>query len=180
MDDGVFCVFGGTGFLGRRIVRHLRDHGCSVRVASRQPGRTLFFDRDLVEPIRADIEDEHSVAAAVAGARGVVNAVSLYVERGDRTFRSMHVEAATRLAAQARGAGVEHLVHISGIGADPGSDSPYIRSRGEGELAVQAAFPGAKIIRPADTFGPDYRFFYLMLILLQRPPGFPMCRAANT
>ena len=182
MDNGIVCVFGGTGFLGRRIVRHLRDQGFSVRVASRHPGRTrtLFANQDLLEPVRADVEDEHSVAAAVVGARGVVNAVSLYLERGGRTFRSVHVRAAASVAAQARRAGVRNFAHVSGIGADAGSDSPYIRSRGEGELAVQTAFPGAKIVRPAVMFGPDDAFLTVMVKLLQTLPVFPMFGAGRT
>jgi NADH dehydrogenase len=129
-------VFGGTGFLGRRIVRQLRDAGFAVRIASRHPDRgwSLFSDRDPgITSIVGDVNDEGGVAAALAGSFAVVNAVSLYVERGKDTFRSVHVEAAERVARVAAAAGVERLVHISGIGADPRSPSPYIRSRGEGK-----------------------------------------------
>ena len=128
-------VFGGTGFLGRRIVRHLQNADFAVRIASRHPdrGRSLF-SRDVsgIEPFRADVNDDGSVASAVSGAWAVVNAVSLYVEHEQRTFQSVHVEAARRVAMLARRAGVETLVHISGIGADARSVSPYIRSRGRG------------------------------------------------
>jgi NADH dehydrogenase len=145
-------VFGGTGFLGRRIVRHLQDADFAVRIASRHPdrGRSLF-SRDVsgIDTFRADVNDDGSVASAVSGAWAVVNAVSLYVEHGQCTFQSVHVEAARRVAMLARRAGVEMLVHISGIGADTGSASPYIRSRGRGEAAVLDAFPSATLIRPA-------------------------------
>src|SRR5262245_43381404 len=102
--------------------------------------------------------DERSVEAAVAGADGVVNAISLYVEHGRDTFHSVHVEAAARIARAARRAGTKRFVHLSGIGADAGSPSPYIRSRGEGETAAQTAFPGAVIIRAAVMFAPDDPF----------------------
>ena len=148
-------VFGGTGFLGRRVVRHLREFGATVCVASRHPGRA---DGDNVKQIRADAHDERSVEAAVACADGVVNAISLYVEHGSETFHSVHVEAAARIARVARRVGAKRLVHVSGIGADATSPSPYIRSRGEGEIAVQAAFPGAVIIRPAVLFARDDGF----------------------
>jgi uncharacterized protein YbjT (DUF2867 family) len=101
-------VFGGTGFLGGRVVRHVRSHGFSVRIASRHPdrGRGLFALHDpQLQSVAADIHDYRSVAAALTGAYGAVNAVSLYVERGRETFHSVHVEAAERLAAQARRAG---------------------------------------------------------------------------
>jgi uncharacterized protein YbjT (DUF2867 family) len=175
LRNGLICVLGGTGFLGRRIVRRLRDHGHTVRVASRHPERARFPIADeRLQPIRADIEDESSLVAAFAGTQGVVNAVSLYVEHGTATFRSVHVEGAARVARQAHRAGVERLIHVSGIGADPGSDSPYIRSRGEGELAVKSAFRAATIVRPAVMFGPDDAFLNTTLTLLRKLPAFPM------
>jgi uncharacterized protein YbjT (DUF2867 family) len=164
-------VFGGTGFLGRRVVHHLRESGAAVRIASRHPGQA---EGDGVERIAADAHNECSVEAAVAGADGVVNAVSLYVERESETFRSVHVEAAARVASAARRAGVKRLAHLSGIGADAASSSPYIRSRGEGEAAVQAAFPGAVIIRPAVMFAPDDGFLTTILGLLRLLPAYPM------
>jgi NADH dehydrogenase len=170
-------VFGGTGFLGCRAVRHLRSRGFSVRVASRHPdrGRELFgSDDSRIEPIEVNIHDEPSIARAVAGAYGAVNAVSLYVERGRQTFHSVHVEAAHRIAAQAQQAAIERLVHVSGIGSDTTSSSLYIRKRGEGESAVRAAFAGATVIRPAVMFGPDDTFITTILALLRRFPVYPM------
>ena len=174
MRNGLICVLGGTGFLGRRIVRRLRDHGHAVRIASRHPerARSPIADERL-QPVRADIADEGSLAA-LAGTQGVVNAVSLYVERENATFRSVHVSGAGRIAREAHRAGVERLIHVSGIGADPGSNSPYIRSRGEGELAVKSAFSDATIVRPAVMFGPDDAFLSTSLTLLRRLPAFPM------
>src|SRR6202011_5142345 len=93
------------------------------------------------------------LAAALFGAYGAVNAVSLYVERGRATFDAVHVEAAARVARLARASGVERLIHVSGIGADPTSSAPYIAARGRGELAVQQGFPGAILIRPAIHLG---------------------------
>jgi uncharacterized protein YbjT (DUF2867 family) len=177
-EPGV-CVFGGTGFLGRRIVRHLRDRGFPVRIATRHPVRNRSDDPQI-EPFRADIEDESSLPAAVAGMGGVVNAVSLYLERGPHTFHSVHLRAAVNLAAEARRAGVRRFVHVSGVGADPASSSPYIRSRGEGELAVQAAFPDATIVRPTVMFGPDDAFLNTMLMLLERLPAFPIFGSGHT
>jgi uncharacterized protein YbjT (DUF2867 family) len=170
-------VFGGTGFLGRRIVRHLRSRGFPVRIASRHPDRgyRLFGPDDpQLQFVGANIHDERSVADALAGAYGVVNAVSLYVEHGQETFHSVHVKSAQRVAAQARRAGVERLVHVSGIGADAASQSRYIRMRGEGELAVRAAFADALFVRPAVMFGPDDAFLTTILKLLRQLPIYPM------
>src|SRR5438874_7195471 len=167
------AVFGGTGFLGRRIVRHLRSRGFPVRIASRHPdrGQALFGPDDpQLQSVQANIHDERSVADALTGAYGVVNAVSLYLERGQETFHSVHVESAQRVAAQAHRAGVERLVHVSGIGTDAASPSRYIRARGEGELAVRAAFADALFVRPAVMFGPDDAFLTTILNLLRQLP----------
>src|SRR5712672_1817493 len=170
-------VVGGTGFLGRRIVRHLRSRGFPVRIASRHPdrGHRLFgLDDPQLQSVGANIHDERSVADALAGAFGAVNAVSLYVEHGRETFDSVHVESAQRVAAQAHRAGVERVAHVSGIGADSVSQSLYIRKRGEGELAVRAAFADALLIRPAVMFGPDDAFLTTLLRLLRQLPIYPI------
>ena len=182
MAPPTVTVFGGTGFLGRRVVRHLADRGFAVRVASRHPDRerALFPGDSAIQPIRADVTDDRSVALAVAGAQAVVNAVSLYVERGAATFRAIHVEAAARVAAQARQAGVTSLVHVSGIGADPSSRSPYIRSRGEGDLAVRAAFPAAALVRPSAIIGPDDALLVPVARMLRRVPVFPLFGRGRT
>ena len=176
-NERTIAVFGGTGFLGRRVVRRLRTRGLSVRIASRHPDRAngLFaLDDPQLQSVEADIHNERSVAHALAGAYGAVNAVSLYVEHGTETFHSLHVECAQRLATQARQAGVERLVHVSGIGADVASPSRYVRKRGEGELAVRAAFADALLIRPAVMFGPDDSFLTTIITLLERLPIYPM------
>jgi len=176
-------VFGGTGFLGRRIVRHLRDHEFPVRIASRHPDqahRRFGSDDPLLQSVEANIHDERSVADALAGAYGVINAVSLYIEHGQETLHSVHVEAAQRVAAQTRRAGVERLVHVSGIGADAASQSRYIRKRGEGELAVRAVFPDALFIRPAVMFGLDDAFLTTALKLLRQLPIYPMFGRGRT
>jgi uncharacterized protein YbjT (DUF2867 family) len=172
-DPGMSCatVFGGTGFVGRRVVRHLRESGTRVRVVSRHrgPGEDAG-----IEQIAADAHDERSVEAAVAGADGVVNAISLYVEHGRNTFSSVHVETAAKIARAARRAGTRRFVQVSGIGANTASPGRYIRSRGEGEAAVQTAFPGAVIVRPAVMFAPDDAFLTTILRLLRSLPVYPI------
>jgi uncharacterized protein YbjT (DUF2867 family) len=183
MTSRTATVFGGTGFLGRCVVQHLLDHGFDVRVASRHPERVaqVFRNRSSeLEVVRADVGDDRSVMNAVAGAFAVVNAVSLYVERGSDTFRSIHIDAAERVAKYSRESGVQRLVHLSGIGADAQSHSSYIRSRGEGETAVRAAFSEATIIRPAVMFGPDDAFLIPLMKMLRMFPVFPMFGRGQT
>jgi uncharacterized protein YbjT (DUF2867 family) len=166
-------VFGGTGFLGRRVVGHLRKADFAVRAASRHPptngGNALG-----IETVRADVDDDASVETAVSGAWAVVNAVSLYVERGTRTFRSIHVAAAERVAAAAHRAGSERMVHVSGIGADARSASSYIRRRGEGEAAARRAFPSATLVRPAVMFGPGDALVTPLSTMLRHALVFPL------
>ena len=102
------------------------------------------------------------------------------VERGTETFDAMHVTAAQRLANEARKAGVEFLVHISGIGADAQSPSPYIRARGQGGQAVRAIFGRATVIRPAVMFGLDDTFLNTLIKSLRRLPIYPMFGRGET
>ena len=156
MERGKAIVFGGTGFLGRRVVQCLLERDFSVRVASRHPERTgvLFPGPRLgIESIYADINDDRSVADALADIGSAVNAVSLYAESGQQTFHSVHVTGAARVARLAREGAIERFIHVSGIGSDSESASPYIRSRGEGERVVREAFPAATFIRPSVMFG---------------------------
>src|SRR5438309_4771005 len=171
-------VFGGTGFLGRRIVRRLASDGTAVRVAVRHPDQARSAlgstDMERVNFFCADVRDRGAVAGAVAGADVVVNAVSAYVEKGGVTFEAVHEQGAQTLAREAAAAGVARFVLISGIGADPESNSPYIRSRGRGERMVQEAFPGATIVRPSAMFGPGDALFGTLAQLARLLPVIPL------
>src|ERR1700737_3351845 len=129
-ERGKAIVFGGTGFLGRRVVQCLHERDFSVRVASRHPERTGVPGPRLgIESIYADINDDRSVADALADIGSAVNAVSLYAESGQQTFRSVHVTAAARVARLAREGAIERFIHVSGIGSDSESASPYSQPR---------------------------------------------------
>ncbi len=177
-------VFGGAGFLGRRLVRRLAAEGATVRVAVRHPDwaqnalRAAALDRVAV--LRADVRDQASVASAVAGADAVVNAVSAYVEKGGVTFEAVHEQGAETVAREALAAGVARLALVSGIGADPGSGSPYIRARGRGELLVRQAFPGATIVRPGAMFGPGDALFGTLADLARLLPVLPLIGGGRT
>lgn len=177
-------VFGGTGFLGRRLVHRLAAEGMVVRVAVRHPdgARSALpaADLDQVTFFRADVRDQASVAAAIAGADAVVNAVSAYVEKGGLTFETVHVQGAEMVAREAGRLGVARLVLVSGIGADPQSRSLYIRSRGRGELAVQQAFQDATIVRPSAMFGAGDALFGTLADLARLLPVLPLIGGGRT
>jgi NADH dehydrogenase len=177
-------VFGGTGFLGRRVVHRLVTAGAIVHVAVRHPegarGALPAADLAQVTFFRADVREQTSVAAAMAGADTVVNAVSAYVEKSGVTFESVHVQGAETVAREAVRLGVASLVLVSGLGADPQSRSPYIRSRGRGEVAVQQAFPNATIVRPSAMFGPGDALFGTLAQLARRLPVLPLIGGGHT
>ncbi len=177
-------VFGGTGFLGRRLVRRLTAEGATVRVAVRRSDRAQSALRaaglDRVTVCCADVRDQASVAAAVAGADAVVNAVSAYLEKGEVTFESVHERGAGTVAREAAAAGVARLVLVSGIGASPESASPYIGARGRGELVVQQEFPGATIVRPGAMFGPGDALFGTFAEIIRLLPVVPLIGGGRT
>jgi uncharacterized protein YbjT (DUF2867 family) len=177
-------VFGGTGFLGRRLVRRLAAEGATLRIAVRSPDRARSVlraaDLDRVTVFRADVRDQASVAAAVAGVDAVVNAVSAYIEKPGVTFESVHERGARTVAEGAVSAGVARLVLVSGIGADPESGSRYIRARGRGELLVRQAFPSATIVRPSAMFGPGDALFGTLADIVRLLPVVPLIGGGRT
>ena len=176
--------FGGTGFLGRRVVRRLAAAGETVRIAVRHPDSAQTALRaaalDKVAILRADVRDQASVASAVAGADAVVNAVSAYVEKGGVTFAAVHEHGAATVAREARTAGVTRLVLVSGLGADADSGSAYIRARGRGEVVVREVFPGVTVVRPGAMFGPGDALFGTLAELARLLPVVPLIGGGGT
>jgi NADH dehydrogenase len=175
-------VFGGTGLLGGRIVAAALARGFSVRAAIRHPERTRppAGSDGRFEAVRANVRDPSSVAAALEGTQAAVNAVSLYHQRRGPTFRSVHVDGARTVAEAAARAGLERLVHLSGIGADPESRDAYIRARGQGELAVRVAFPAAVILRPSAVFAEDAGLLATLEAALRGAPVVPLFGRGDT
>ena len=171
-------VFGGTGFLGREIVRRLAEGGAEVRIAVRHPERASFLIESgkagQISALQADVWDEASVAPAIAGADAVVNTVGHYVERGRASFEAIHGQGARHVAQAAAAAGIRRLVHISGIGADPASASSYVRARAAGERLVREAFPDVTVLRPSVMFGPEDAFFNTLAELARVLPVLPL------
>ncbi|ABS61820.1 NAD-dependent epimerase/dehydratase [Parvibaculum lavamentivorans DS-1] len=175
---GTITVFGGSGFVGRHIVQTLAKRGYRIRVAVRRPNEALFL-RPMgvvgqVEPIQANIRDDASVRAAVAGADAVVNLVGILHETGKQTFDAVQAEGAGRVARAAAEAGCGRLIHISAIGADEESASHYGRTKALGEKAVRDAMPDAAIVRPSIVFGPGDSFFNRFAALARLFPALPL------
>jgi uncharacterized protein YbjT (DUF2867 family) len=153
-SEELVTIFGGDGFIGRYVCEFLLRTGVRVRVASRDP-RNSYFIQPLGQVgqfgfVQADITDAPSVARALDGANRAINLVGAF-----KKMQAVHVEGARNIAEAAKEARAKALVHISAIGADPGSPSNYGRTKGEGEETVRKAFPEATIIRPSLAFGPE-------------------------
>jgi len=159
MKDKLVTLIGGGGFLGRYVAQALLAQGARVRIAQRRP-RDAWFLKPLgglgqTQFVAADVRLPDTVANAVAGSDAVVNFAGTF---DASQYDAVHAVGAGNVASAAAAAGVEALVHLSAIGADPQSPAAYGRSKAEGERAVRAAFPGATIIRPSILFGREDRF----------------------
>ena len=170
MRDAIVTVFGGGGFVGRYAVQELLDggQGFRVRLAQRQP-RDAWFLRPLgalgqTQFLAADVRKPATIERAVAGADAVLNLVGSF-----ENMAAVQADGARNIARAAAAAGVRTLVHISAIGADPQSPSAYGRTKGEGEAAVRAAFPGATILRPSIVFGREDAFTNRFAGMLKLP-----------
>jgi len=184
MASSRVTVFGGSGFLGRQIASRLANDGADVRVAVRHPERASLLERrgraGQVTAVYADVWEQASVGAAMEGSEAVINLVGHYLERSKATFEATWGHGAMHVAQAAATAGVQRLVHISGLGTDPKSDSPYARARGIGEQLVTEAFPAATILRPGVIFGPEGGFLNRLAALARVLPVMPLFGAGET
>lgn len=176
--QGLVTVFGGSGFVGGQVVRALAKAGYRVRVAVRQPNLAyrmrMLGDVGQIEVVQANVRVPASVARALDGAEACVNLVGVLWESGRQKFQSIHAMGARHVAEQAAKAGVKRLVHVSAIGADVNAKAKYARSKGEGEGAVRATFPGATIVRPSIVFGPEDDFFNRFAQMAALAPVMPL------
>jgi NADH dehydrogenase len=156
-------VFGGSGFVGRYVVRALVRDGWRVRIACRRPDLAFFLQPlggpGQIMPVQANLRHPETVAAALRGAHAVVNLVGILAEGGRQKFSSVQAQGARAVAEAAKAAGINRYVHVSAIGADPNSSSAYARSKAAGEDAVREAVPTGVILRPSIVFGPEDDFF---------------------
>ncbi|HSF92394.1 MAG TPA: complex I NDUFA9 subunit family protein [Paracoccaceae bacterium] len=174
----IVTIFGGSGFLGRYVAQRMARAGWRVRVATRRPNEALFVKPygavGQVEPILANIRNEDSVRGLIRGSTAVVNCVGILNEIGRQKFGAVQAEGAARVARIAAEEGVEHLVHISAIGADANSESAYARTKAAGEAAVLENFPSAVILRPSIMFGNEDGFFNKFAGLARISPIVPI------
>lgn len=184
MAPPVITIFGGSGFVGRHVIRRLARQGWIIRVAVRDPEAAKFLrplgDVGQITPIAVPLQNAAGVAAAVGGADAVINLVGLLYERGRQTFEAVHVDGARAIAEAAATAGVGSLVHVSAIGAGTNAEADYARSKGYGERAVREAMPDAVICRPSLVIGPEDDFFNRFAIYARLSPVLPLIGGGHT
>ncbi|MGE0742426.1 MAG: complex I NDUFA9 subunit family protein [Hyphomonadaceae bacterium] len=176
MSDLV-VVFGGSGFVGKQVVRALAKRGKRVRVAMRRPhlGHELRVMGDVgqIQLVQANVRFPESIDAALEGADAVVNLVAVLHEGGKQSFEALHVDAARAIAEAAAKRGVKRLAHVSALGAAP-KGARYARSKYHGERAVLEALPSATILRPSVIFGPEDSFFNRFAAMAQTAASLPL------
>lgn len=184
MDNGagkLVTIFGGSGFIGRYLVRALAKQGWRVRVAVRRPDVVGYLQPmgnvGQIKPVFANVRSAESVRAAISHADAVVNLVGILSERGKQSFEAVQAEGTKNIAEATRDAGITRYVQMSAIGADETSKSAYAQTKARGEAAALAAVPGAVVLRPSLVFGPEDQLFNRFARMARLSPLLPVVGA---
>ena len=177
-------VFGGSGFIGRYVVRALVKRGHRIRVAVRRPDLAGHLQPlgslGQIKAVQANLRYRWSIERALEGADAAVNLVGILAQSGRQTFDAVQAFGPRAIGEAARAAGISNVVHVSAIGADPDSDIGYIRSKGEGEIGIREAAPAASIMRPSIAFGPEDDFFNRFAAMARLSPALPLIGGGGT
>ncbi|MGO8737335.1 complex I NDUFA9 subunit family protein [Rhodoblastus sp.] len=183
-QDRIVTVFGGSGFVGRHLVRALARDGWRVRVATRRPDLAFHLQPlgrvGQINAVQANVRYPDSLAAALRGAEAAVNLVGILAPWGKQSFDSVQAEGAGAVARAVAAAGIANFVHMSAIGADARSNSAYARTKAQGEAAVLSALPSATILRPSVVFGPEDQFFNRFAAMARFMPALPLIGGGKT
>lgn len=177
------CVFGGSGFIGRHVVRELAKAGYRVKVASRIPESAFFLKPygmvGQIVPVACRYSDEADIKNVVRGCDVVVNCVGILYERRKNDFQKVHCDIPAVIAKACTQEGVSRFVHISALGCDTGR-SKYAQSKRAGEDALLQNYPKATILRPSVVFGEDDNFFNMFAKLAGVLPFLPLIGGGKT
>ena len=178
MNKGLVTVFGGSGFLGKYVVRALVKEGWRVHVPVRRPHTAqdlkVIGNVGQVQLVQANLRFEKSVDAAISGSDAVINLVALLFERGSQNFEALHVRGVEALAKKSLAHGVTNFIQVSAIGADLNSDSSYSSTKAKGEKIIRDVLPSSDIIRPSIIFGAEDNFFNRFASMSQLSPFIPL------
>ncbi len=181
---GLVTVFGGSGFVGRHVVRALLKRGWQVRAAVRRPDLAGHLQPlgmvGWVQPMQANLRYRWSVDRAVEGADAVVNLAAIMIESGRQRFHAVNDFGARAVTEAARGVGLKRVIHMSAIGADANSPSLQARSRAAGEAAVFETLPDSVVFRPSIAFGQEDHFFNRFASIARLSPALPLFGGGHT
>lgn len=182
--ERIITVFGGSGFLGRYVVRALAQRGWRIRVASRRPDLAFHLQPmgrvGQIQPVQANLRYPASLSAALRNSHAVVNLVGILSESGRQSFEAVHSFGARAVARAAKEHGISDVVHVSAIGADPEGEADYARTKGRAEQAIREAIPEAIILRPSVLFGPEDDFFNRFAAMARVSPVLPLLGGGRT
>lgn len=180
-DNDLVTVFGGSGFIGRHVVRALAERGWRIRVACRRPDLAFHLQPlgrvGQIHAVQANLRYPASVTAALRDAKAVVNLVGILSESGRQRFDAVHAFGSRIVAREAAGVGITNFVQMSALGASADSDSAYARTKAQAEASVREHIPGAAVIRPSVVFGPEDSFFNRFAAMARVMPVMPLVGA---
>jgi len=183
-SETLITLIGGSGFLGRHIVRSLAKRGYRIRVACRRPDLAGYVQPlgvpGQIMPVQANVRYPDSLAAVSEGAHAVVNLTGVLTSAGAQSFDAIHVFGAEASARAAKAARAKMFIQMSAIGADAHSPSAYAKTKAEGEQRARANFPGAIVLRPSIVFGPEDNFFNRFAAMARFSPALPLIGGGTT
>jgi NADH dehydrogenase len=184
VENKLVTVFGGSGFIGRHVVRALARDGWRIRVAVRRPDLAGHLQPlggvGQIVAVQANLRFPESVRQAARGSDAVVNLVGILAEGGKQRFQALQAEGPRLIAEAAREAGAGRFVQMSAIGADRASAAVYGQTKAAGEQAALEAFPDTVILRPSIVFGPEDSFFNKFAAMAQLSPVLPLIGGGKT
>lgn len=184
MEQQIITIIGGTGFVGRYVVRQLARAGYTIRVIARSPNAALPLktagDVGQIVLIPGNLAKPESLVGKIEDSYAIINLVGILFEGGNQKFTKLHAQGAERLAQMASAAGVKRFIQVSALGVDKAGKSSYARSKLLGENAVRAAFPKATILRPSVIFGAEDNFFNQFARMALVSPALPLVGGGKT
>jgi uncharacterized protein YbjT (DUF2867 family) len=183
-SETVITLIGGSGFVGRHIVRNLAQHGVRMRIAVRRPSEGIFLKTmgypGQINVIQANVRFQDSLEKAIEGSDAVINLVGVLSSSGQQSFQALQADAPALIAKICAQQGIKRFLHMSALGADAKSESIYARTKAEGEERVLAAYPSATIFRPSVIFGLEDQFIQRLASLIRMTPVLPLFAQGKT
>lgn len=184
MTQKIITILGGTGFVGRYVVKHLADKGYTLRIVARNPDAALHLKTagnvGQIVLVKGNIARPDTLSPLLTGSYAVINLVGILFESGKQNFAALHAQGAEKLALAAKSKGVKRFIQMSSLGVDRAIASHYARTKALGERAVLAAFPDATILRPSVIFGPEDNFFNQFACMASIAPFLPVIGGGKT